>query len=1780
MYIYLVLLLVIFFVSKDYAHEEEKAKASASHSQIQVVSPSKRLAGAFAFADCCNTQSIECASLQRQTVFAQNQSSNDGSCDHAVALSLVQKTQQVLCAEVRFVLFELGKVHRHPLCPWAEAAGGGFTKGVIQKEVASIQRVAAMGDFDNFLCQASGVTKETPQDPKEDKGTEAQLWCPSAGSALAGISASTCAFTSLATFDRVTTCHNPPRTGDSDRAFRSTSYRGNPSSGRQGQETGGTASYCQIGATSLRQTGKEAQKPPPCHRGKEEAPHFMDQLHRRIHLTMEAVRRRFHDQRPRVRKEGDRSSRSSSRSSCPLRRGKGSERQTRCCCAGGRGGDLRWNGRGPDGQDCLCGRYQGRDSVRPGRTRDFPSHSSGGPSGSHSTEKAKDKWWRRRPTWIWLLCHEAFSSARQIDQWEICPGQLTACFEQPDHLVHQWNHSILDEVTFLNEWKANSQALELAFQVSMTNGLTFARTPSVHCHGTERKEPCISNRKVSFCDQVELYVGSEHDWHLQSWKHTIETPIDQSRLFRPLGHLMGDEVSFMAMGNHFPPHGVHETVPTALMEDRQIARDHDDWDHDIEVEVEPAASDVESSEAGTNSEHDWFSTFIFAIDFQPTPLRVDWNNYEAMHSDAAEILGVTRHQLLTLHHVGSPPQDFHDAGVEALIGHRYDDLAPGSTYRIVLIDVEFHSVTPEEPPEVVRRAARVPRQIGRLTLLNKLGLDAYCRATHQSCILWRNGEIASRYSALPLDISHGDYLRVVVPAGDHVASHIGTRCVASACQQGITLNEICDRHALFVLGWYDTIVGQPLVPLRLDAEDSSLLQVHHKLPPLPERPWFLMRSSFCRMNRTMPTDHFETDYSAVTRSFAENEPTTPPGGLVPRPGIDEQPEHVQNLLGQLEQDGAIEVEEEGQVLYVNTWFLDFPEHERCFEYRTVRIAGDFEHWNQQFIRAWRERVVPDLPISFHLVHPQPPTSRMQPMVLPHVIIMQRSPDEGRAAVITTFDSRGENPGFQHSAAFLPLITSKVHVIVAANKIDDCIPQVSDLQCMTWHGEVQLQGEQSIIIHHGISFLVILQNVEHMSVDAWDAEPDESDLMQGRVTTWRAEDAESRRSETENRHIDLNPHASAFQPDVPYIGLMSEFVQELSDIWRHCTIPEEAAASTFQVEVWFADHARGYLHCRLPRSVSLTADYSTWETIIADSWSDKRIDGEVLEYYVVDPSPPNMQHETVAHVVLIQSPQDQLVTSLLTVFETFQGVRQCTLQNAVTVHEHLYAEHLAQGLTLNPTIQRFEVWHGPHQLQVGHPWPARSGYSFVMEVHKEQRIPPAPILLQLSAIMTKGDERLTRGQVAHTHGPSPSLPNVAVEIRDLAHSGMIPQYLEVESPGTAAQVQEELQAWGHFTDVFDCWPQTLFVCRSQVVEEADTVNYLLCRNEVGVEHEVFVHTSSSLLSDNDMLRVLYNLGFSRAVLIVKENLITGWIKIIFSHNEPKHQERLPKQQKMQWPPIASSTARCSSPIIDLAKIPTIRGSCRLDTGLTVELLHELFSSGQQTLCRDFTCFDLPDNLKQHFEAFNTHQPLPDLTQFTRLFIFTDGTSSPDVKRLPPQHADEIGKPDAWAFLVIGEHYDQGEFAYHPIGWTAQVVRYDEGGSHYNGVSKIGSDMAERSALTWAALWRLSQNVQVDTVFCTDSTVGGAQAFGEIGVGDPDASFRLLRGAFQALQAALPAQALQWKHVSSHTGLIYNEFVDLAAKREAHSSFHHSRQQLDMRHWRSIIPYLWAVFAGPR
>ena len=145
----------------------------------------------------------------------------------------------------------------------------------------------------------------------------------------------------------------------------------------------------------------------------------------------------------------------------------------------------------------------------------------------------------------------------------------------------------------------------------------------------------------------------------------------------------------------------------------------------------------------------------------------------------------------------------------------------------------------------------------------------------------------------------------------------------------------------------------------------------------------------------------------------------------------------------------------------------------------------------------------------------------------------------------------------------------------------------------------------------------------------------------------------------------------------------------------------------------------------------------------------------------------------------------------------------------------------------------------------------------------------------------------------------------------------------------------------------------------------------------------------------------------------------------------------------------------------------------------------------------------------------------------------------------------------------------------IGLQCQQVLYDEAAPHHLGTTHLGADAAECEAMCRAALWRLAQNHRKPTVFLTDSQLTRGQASGDIGTTKISPPLRMLRGLFQALQAALPEDQLKIQHVMGHAGDAGNELVDHFAKLEATRSLHLPRQAYDSRRWAKVIPHLWML-----
>ena len=162
------------------------------------------------------------------------------------------------------------------------------------------------------------------------------------------------------------------------------------------------------------------------------------------------------------------------------------------------------------------------------------------------------------------------------------------------------------------------------------------------------------------------------------------------------------------------------------------------------------------------------------------------------------------------------------------------------------------------------------------------------------------------------------------------------------------------------------------------------------------------------------------------------------------------------------------------------------------------------------------------------------------------------------------------------------------------------------------------------------------------------------------------------------------------------------------------------------------------------------------------------------------------------------------------------------------------------------------------------------------------------------------------------------------------------------------------------------------------------------------------------------------------------------------------------------------------------------------------------------------------------------------------------------------------------MVIGESYYDNEVRIEIIGWLTHPVRYEASCSSFLGSTYVGSLGAEREAMTWAALWRLSQNINTPTLFRSDSWTTVMQAQGLVGTAAVDGAFTALSSSFQALEAALQ-ERLEVAHIPGHCGDPYNDLADWLVKSERARSFYYKRQAISMSTWRPFLPYFWMIFS---
>ena len=357
----------------------------------------------------------------------------------------------------------------------------------------------------------------------------------------------------------------------------------------------------------------------------------------------------------------------------------------------------------------------------------------------------------------------------------------------------------------------------------------------------------------------------------------------------------------------------------------------------------------------------------------------------------------------------------------------------------------------------------------------------------------------------------------------------------------------------------------------------------------------------------------------------------------------------------------------------------------------------------------------------------------------------------------------------------------------------------------------------------------------------------------------------------------------------------------------------------------------------------------------------------------------------------------------------------------------------------------------------------------------------------------------------------------------------------------------------------------FVCLN-----AEDGNIACCVAVDGSDEVVWIPNLQQL-DDGIAMRLLYQSGYTRAFVsnIVKSKH-GGWI-VSFHKGGFGEMER--KSVKHRPDPVFPKLrVRSQSRISDKVRWKTgAAGACRLNVDVNPAVMELFFESGVGVLRRDFEFLELPIWMEAEMRiAEDTN-----LAKYHHLKIYVDGSSDPRERLSHPLEAESFGIVDSWAFVVVGVDSDDHEYM---IGWSGHTVCYMEDDPHYIGARCMCPASAEREALFWAGLWRMSLNSDISTYFCFDSTTAGNFASGQSGTGELTLQHMLLRGLFQCLETALGADGMAMVHVYGHCGILWNEFVDTAAKYAGRHALYTPRQAVDMTLWRHRIPYLWMIFAS--
>eukprot|EP00435_Cladocopium_sp_Y103_P071511 s444_g37.t1 len=675
------------------------------------------------------------------------------------------------------------------------------------------------------------------------------------------------------------------------------------------------------------------------------------------------------------------------------------------------------------------------------------------------------------------------------------------------------------------------------------------------------------------------------------------------------------------------------------------------------------------------------SFLIHRLFHESVHLFIRANTMEIATQEIARLLEIPVHAIVALHFlrvtpVGDCPR------TTSVIVQSVGDIPPGSSDRLVLIDAEVHfaghplAVPP--PPAPTRSVVRIVQHVSRPHLLMYADVDQYCLSQRDRCLVHVDHALWTGFA--PRELPPATYIRITVPPPDN--PRLSTMRAIEIAQQG---------------------------PLDADI-DEVRFRTHGNTGAAPAA--------------AQPDDAGHTQFAPDVSHFPA--------------AFDDQWHGSLQLLH--DSQGATEHEDEGPVIYVQTWFIHHRASPTCDVPRAVRLE-----WYHDICTAWQDRLQAGIPLKIISVQPPPTEDDLENFAV-HLILEQDDAPGLSAVLISALFVAEQGNRLLRRATSISRWIDRVDVIDAIG-----LGHVCDFRtCRVWFGAAHIALVPRIEVPSGAGILLYIPPLNAAPVVD---EPDDAvGLWQSHLSQvcgpcpFASDDRSVQlRLPDEPMEVSFVHQSCPEQPILPQLPAIQDqpsFIQDLHAWWEPVATlgPGRIERRAFVV-VWFLDSIR-VPECHLARAAALHEDYTRWMEEICQVWHDFLRLGLELNVFLVSPDPPDREHGFVGHVILVQQPRPHACAVLISVFDSAvadgQVIRFASfLPQPLTREDVLTAAH-KDHLCGQWQLQNFcSVWHGRFQLLPVVPFPVRDGHGLTLVIHRTIRNdfwnegPDALNLLQVS-----------------------------------------------------------------------------------------------------------------------------------------------------------------------------------------------------------------------------------------------------------------------------------------------------------------------------------------------------------------------------------------------------------------------------------------------------------------